>query len=104
VIQTELLGILSLTDILERSSAIDQPLELEFAAKVQQLSATARRICQEEGPGSAACADAWAVVDALEAEMAHQRSEPLEKTAFETFCDEFPEALRDRDYDAWCSG
>jgi CBS domain-containing protein len=104
VIQTELLGILSITDILERSTALDQPQELEFVEKIQQLSATARHICQAQGPGSAACAEAWAVVDALQAEMAHQRAESLEKTASETFWDEVPEAFKDRDYDAWCSG
>lgn len=104
VIQTTLLGILSITDILERSRALTQPQELTFTEKIQELSATARRICQQQGPGSDACAEAWAVVDALQAEMARQRSEALEKTASEAFCDEFPEALRDRDYDAWCSG
>ncbi|HIK45733.1 MAG TPA: CBS domain-containing protein [Leptolyngbyaceae cyanobacterium M65_K2018_010] len=104
VIQTELLGILSITDILERSSAMDQPQELEFTARLQELSARARQICQQQGPGSAACAEAWAQVDAIQAEIAHQRAESLEKTAFESFCDEFPEALRDRDYDTWCSG
>lgn len=104
VIQSALLGILSVTDILARSSALETPQELELAEKIQHLSTTARRICQEQGPGSQACAQAWAVVDALQAEVAHQRAEPLEQTAFESFCDEFPEALRDRDYDAWCSG
>lgn len=104
VIQTELLGLLSITDILERSQALEKPQMLELAEKVEQLSAAAHQICREQGPGSDACAEAWAVVDALQAEMAQQQAEPLEKTAFETFCDEFPEALRDRDYDAWCSG
>lgn len=104
VIQAELLGILSITDILERSSAIEKPQELELAEKIQHLSETARHICQEHGPGSKACADAWSVVDALEAEFAHQRSESLEKTAFEIFQDEYPEAFKDREYDAWCSG
>jgi CBS domain-containing protein len=104
VIQSELLGVLSITDILERSTALAKPLELELADKIQQLSARARRICHEQGPGSEACAEAWVQVEALEAEIAHQRSESLSKTAFESFCDEFPEALRDRDYDAWCSG
>ena len=104
VIQSELLGILSITDILERSSAIEKPQELELAEKIQHLSETARRICQENGPGSIACANAWSVVEALEAEFAHQRSESIEKTTFEIFRDEYPEAFRDREFDAWCSG
>jgi CBS domain-containing protein len=104
VIQSTLLGILSITDILKRSSALEKPQELELTEKVLQLTANARRICQENGPGSKACADAWAMVDSLEAEVAHQRTEPLEKTSFESFREEFPEAFRDQEYDTWCSG
>ena len=104
VIQSELLGLLSITDILERSHAIERPQELELAEKIHHLSELAHRICQEHGPGSEACADAWSVVDALQAEFAHQHSEPLEQTAFESFCDEYPDAFKDREYDDWCSG
>lgn len=104
VIQKELLGIVSMTDILERSDAIEKPQELELAEKIQQLSATARQICQKNGPGSEACANAWAAVDAIEAEIAHQKAEPLQKTLSEMFRDEYPEAFKDREYDAWCSG
>lgn len=104
VIQSELLGILSVTDILHRSCAIEKPQELELANQIQQLSATARQICQENGPNSPACAEAWAVVDALQAEFARQNSESLEQTAFEQFREEYPEAFKDQEYDAWCSG
>lgn len=104
VIQKELLGLLSVTDILARSDALEQPQELLLAHKIEELSAIACQVCQTQGPGSEACAKAWAAVDALQAESAHQQAKPLEQTAFEAFCDEFPEALRDRDLDAWCSG
>lgn len=104
VIQSELLGIVSITDILERSNAIEKPQELELVEKIRHLSVEARRICQEHGPGSSACANAWLAVDALEAEIAHQRSETLEQTMSEMFRDEYPEAFKDREYDAWCSG
>ena len=104
VIQKELLGILSVTDILERSDALAQPQELALAQQIQSLSAIARRACHEQGPGSDACAEAWSAVDALQAERVHQQTTSLEQTAFEAFCDEFPEALRDRDLDTWCSG
>ncbi len=104
VIQTELLGIVSITDILERSNAIEQPQELELAHRIQALSDTAHRVCQVNGPGSSACADAWAAVDALQAEFAHQQAKPLEETASEIFWDEYPEAFKDREYEAWCSG
>lgn len=104
VIQTKLLGVLSVTDILKRSEALAPPQTGELANEIQQLSMAADRICREQGPGSQACAEAWVVVDALQAEIASQLPEPQAKTAFENFSDEFPEALRDRDYDAWCGG
>ena len=104
VIQSELLGILSITDILEYSHSVEKPQEVELAEKISHLTELAHRICKESGPGSEACADAWSVVDALQAEFAHQHSEPLEQTAFESFCDEYPEAFKDREYDEWCSG
>ncbi len=104
VIQSELLGIVSVTDILERGNAIAHPQELELAEKIQHLSETARQICQKNGPGSTACANAWSVVDALQAEFSHQQPEPLEKTASEIFYDAYPEAFKDREYEAWCSG
>lgn len=104
VIQGELLGILSVTDILDQSDFLDNPQEVELAKKIKHLIQTARSICQEQGPGSEECAEAWAIVDALQAEAAHQRTERLEKTAFEAYRDEYPEAFKDRDYENWCSG
>lgn len=104
VIQVDLLGILSITDILERGNAIEYPQEQVLPEKIRQLSTTAHQICQQHGPGSEACADAWAVVDALQAELAYQQSEPIEQTAFESFREDYPEAFQDREYDAWCSG
>lgn len=104
VIQTELLGIVSMTDILERGNAIEQPQEVELTHRIQVLSEQARRICKESGPGSLLCANAWSAVDALQAEFAHQRAVPLQETASEIFWDEYPEAFKDREYDAWCSG
>lgn len=104
VIQSELLGIVSITDILTRSNAIDQPQEVELANQIQRLSEAAHRICQEKGEGSKACTDAWLAVDALQAECAYQRAEPIEKTAFEGFRAEYPEAFQEQDFDNWCSG
>lgn len=105
VIQSELLGIVSVTDILGRSNAIEQPQEAVLTDKIHALSEKARRICQENGPASKACINAWLAVDALQAEAARQRVETLEQTASEYYYDEeYPEALKDREYEAWCSG
>jgi hypothetical protein len=43
-------------------------------------------------------------VETLQAEAAHQRQERIEKTAFEEFCEEYPEAFKDREYEMWCRG
>ena len=104
VIQAELLGILSVTDILDQGDFLENPQEVELAKEINHLIQTARAICQEQGPGSEECANAWSIVDVLQAEAAHQRTEKLEKTAFESYRDEYPEAFKDQDYEIWCSG
>ncbi|MGB3293954.1 MAG: CBS domain-containing protein [Phormidesmis sp.] len=103
VIQGKLLGILSVTDILQRSSK-EKPQALVLADKIQQATETAHQICYEAGPGSVECAEAWSVVDALQAELARQSASSLDKTASETFWNDYPEAFEDREYDEWCSG
>lgn len=104
VIQTQLLGIVSVSDILMRSSAIEKPRGLALADEVRALSETARQICEDNGPGSTACAEAWANVDVLQAELARQYDEPLKQTASELFWDDHSAAFQDRLYDEWCSG
>lgn len=94
VIQGGLLGVVSMTDILERSSAIDQPQSINMLAKVRRLSESARQVCQESGPDSPACAKAWAAADALRIELARQRSEVISKTPFELFQEDHPNIFR----------
>ncbi|MGB7415761.1 MAG: Calvin cycle protein CP12, partial [Thermosynechococcaceae cyanobacterium] len=98
------LGILSVSDILKHGDFLDNPQEVELAQKIQPLIAAARSVCQEQGASSDACIQAWDAVDAVQAEAAFQRAESIEKTAFEEFCEEYPEAFKDREYEAWCSG
>lgn len=104
VIQSELIGILSISDILERSSAIEEPRELALADEIEALSEAAQTICKDSGPNSTACAEAWARVDVLQAELAHQQTATLDQFASERFYQEYSEAFKDREYDAWCSG
>lgn len=104
IIQKSLLGILSISDILDRGDFLDNPLEVELAKKIQQLIADANSVCQQMGADSKVCKQAWQAVDAVQAEAAHQQAERLEKTAFEAFCEEYPEAFKDSEYDSWCSG
>lgn len=85
VIRGELLGIVSMTDILERSSAIEQPQEVAMLNEVRRLSDIARQVCEDSGPDSEACIQAWVAADALRLELAHQRSEVVSKTPFELY-------------------
>ena len=76
-----------------------------IADQIRDLSEKARHVCQEKWPASRACLSAWLAVDALQAEAARQRAESLEQTASEQYYDEeYPEAFKDREFEAWCSG
>lgn len=104
VIQGELLGIISVTDILTKGNFLEQPQEVILKAEIQAGIENARAICAEKGVASQDCAVAWHVVEELQAAAAHQQAEKLEKTAFEEYAQEYPEALSARMYDNWCSG
>lgn len=104
VIQKTLLGIISETDILNKGDFLDRPLMTILEQDLTTAIATARSLCEREGVTSKACLEAWMVVDAIESEAAFQQSEGLEKTAFEEFCEEYPEVLELTMYESWCGG
>ena len=104
VIQGELLGIIAATDILMKGNASQRAHHEHLDQEIEDGIAQAQAICDRSGPNSPACAQAWQTVDEIQAEAAHLRAERLEKTAFEAFCEEYPEALQAKEYDAWCSG
>jgi CBS domain-containing protein len=108
VIQGELLGIITLTDLLEPSAfAIDeleQPLVVELEKEIEELTEKANYVCSHHGATSQECADAWSRVDSIQAELAFYRTESLEKTAFESFQEDYPEAFKGQEYANWCSG
>ncbi|UKO98570.1 CP12 domain-containing protein [Nostoc sp. UHCC 0870] len=99
VIQGELLGIISLTDILAHSKFLELPRTIVLEQQLQEEIQQARTICSQKGIRSEECAAAWDVVEELQSEIAHQRAEKIDKTAFEDYCDEYPEALEARLYD-----
>lgn len=105
VIQGKLLGILSLTDLLEAQATVaDAPLETELEDELQELLEKAHYVCGQHGAASEECSQAWGRVDALQAELAFYRAEPLAQTAFESFQEDYPEIFQDPDYETWCSG
>lgn len=101
VIQGEVLGIVSITDILTKGDFVEQPKELVLEEKIQAAIERARAICAEKGATSRECAVAWDEVEELQAEASHQKAEKLyNKTAFELYCEENPDALEARIYES----
>jgi len=99
VIKGELLGIISITDILNKSDFVEKPKSILLEERIQLAIASAREVCAEKGVTSRESAVAWDIVEEMQAEAAHQRSQQLERTAFEEYCEEFPEAIEAREYD-----
>lgn len=99
VISGELLGIVSLTDILARSSSLEKPHSILLEQELQDEIQKARQICADKGLNSPECAAAWDVVEEIQAEISHQRALKPLKTAFEEYCDEYPEVAESRIYD-----
>ncbi|WP_071518823.1 Calvin cycle protein CP12 [Geitlerinema sp. PCC 9228] len=67
--------------------------------QIEQELEQAREVCDTSGNTSEECAAAWDAVEELQAEAAHQRSSEPEKTSFEKYCDDNPEAAECRVYD-----
>lgn len=104
VIQGGLLGIISLADILAQHNLIEQPQSVVWEQDIQAAIQQARSLCAKAGATSPTCLTAWEAVEELQAEAAHQQSKKLLKTAFEEYCEEFPEAMQERMLENFCSG
>ncbi len=100
VIQGSLLGMVTLTNILNRGDYLENPKSSVLARNLTQAIANARSICSAEGFDSDACVKAWALVEDLQAEAAYlENTPPVEMTAFQQYCLEHPEILRVRHHD-----
>lgn len=97
VIQTHLLGILSITNILEQGDFLEHPQAVELEKKIQHLIQTAQATCEKHGPVSEVCRKAWAAANAAQAEAAHQQAGKVEKTSFERYQEQYPEAFKGED-------
>jgi hypothetical protein len=100
VIQDELLGIISVTDILSKGDFVENPKAVLLEERIQDSIDEARAICAEKGATSKECAAAWDIVEELQAEAAHQKAERLDKTAFDLYCEENPGAAEARLYES----
>ncbi len=99
VIKGELLGIISISDILRKGDFVEQPKRLFIEDEIEAAREDARAICKEKGATSSECAAAWDAVEELQAEASHQRSKEEKKTALEKYCEENPDAEECRLYD-----
>lgn len=99
VIKDNLLGIISVSDILHKSDFVEKPKKLFIEDQLESAREEARAICGEKGPTSPDCAAAWDVVEELQAEAAHQRVEKQGKSSLEIYCQENPNADECRIYE-----
>jgi CBS domain-containing protein len=99
VIQEAVLGVISVSDILTKGKLVEQPPAIRLDQRIEQAIAEARAACANYGMKSKECVAAWDIVEELQAEAAHQRAEKPAHSAFEDYCEEFPEAVEARMYD-----
>lgn len=99
VIQDKLLGVISVTDILRKGDFVEQPKEVIIENDIQQARENARATCAEKGPTSPECAAAWDIVEEMQADAAHRRAKKMEKSYFDEYCEDNPDALEARVYD-----
>ncbi|KJH71245.1 CBS domain-containing protein [Aliterella atlantica] len=104
VIQGELLGIVSISDILSKSNFTLQPQEILLEQKLQLAIENAGISCAKKGADSIECTAAWDIVDDLQSEIAHQRAEKQPTTALVDYCKQPATSMPQRIYENWCSG
>jgi CBS domain-containing protein len=97
IIQGDLVGIISVTDILQKGDFVENPKVPLLQRELARAITEAKEVCAAHGAGSQECIDAWELVEDLEAEAAYAEGAPSpEKTAFQIFCEENPEILQVR--------
>lgn len=67
--------------------------------QIEKERAHAKEVCSTEGASTGECAAAWDAVEELQAEASHQRQDRPQKSPFEKYCDDNPEAVECRVYD-----
>jgi len=88
VIQDDLVGVISVTDILNKGDFVAKQKLIFLKSELQKAISNARSICGMYGVYSLEAADAWKLVDKIEAEaIAHGAPKP-EKSAREQFAEE----------------
>ena len=74
VIEGELLGVVSISDILNKSDFVEKPRRIYIEDEIEAAREDARATCEQKGATSRECAAAWDVVEELQALAADKRS------------------------------
>ncbi len=85
VIQGELMGIISATDILHKGDFVENPRIALLEKALQQAVSDARALSAAQGTESTDAISAWQQVKQIEAELAFCKGERALKTAFEQY-------------------
>jgi len=88
VIQDDLVGIISVTDILNKGDFVAKQKLIFLKSELQKAISNARSICGQYGVYSLEAADAWKIVDQIEAEMIANGAPKPEKSARSQFAEE----------------
>jgi hypothetical protein len=99
VIEGKLLGIVSISDILNKSDFVEKPRQLYIEDRIEAAREEARAICAAKGTTSPECAAAWDVVEELQAAAADKRQERKSTNSLKDYCAENPDALECRIYE-----
>lgn len=75
VIQGDLIGIISMTDILAKSDFLENPRVQILERVLQQATANARALSEAKGTTSQEATDAWEAVNDIAAELAFCRGQ-----------------------------
>jgi CBS domain-containing protein len=95
VIGESVQGIISLSDILNKGDFLERPKVVVARNELSRAIAEAKSICSGTGITSRECANAWSLVEDIEAELIYQSGADIpEKSAFQIYCDEHPEVLQ----------
>lgn len=93
VIQGEVLGIVSMGDIMTKGEILDNPRVAILERELQKAISTAREISSRQAANVQESDPAWELVEAIEAELAFLKAQKLAKTSREEFGSAQPEAV-----------
>jgi CBS domain-containing protein len=88
VIQDELLGMISISDIINKGDFVEKPKLLFLQKEIYKAVSNARAISANYGPDSKRAIEAWDFVDELEAEAGFYGAPKPEKSSRELFSEE----------------